>query len=87
MTYTQAQAESLFALVTDAQDAMVRRGELHPTLTHEIADGRITAAGEYLTECTCGRGQFRATAEQSQADYALHIANALGLRVRFGRAA
>ena len=86
-TFTQHQAERLFELVMDAQDAQIARGTLHPSAAHEIADGRITAAGEYLTECTCGRGQFRETAEQSQGDYALHVARALELRVSFGRAA
>jgi hypothetical protein len=87
MTFTQAQAESLYDQVTDLQDVLVRRGELHPSSAHDIAVGRVTADGQFLTECTCGRGMFRDTSEESQADYALHIANALGLRVRMGRAA
>ena len=87
MTFTQAQAESLFNQVSDVQEAMIRRGELHRSQAHEVADGRFTAAGQILIECTCGRGMFRDNAEQSQGDYALHVAKALGLAVRYGRAA
>jgi hypothetical protein len=87
MTFTQAQAESLYKVVLDAQDAMILRGDIHRSEAHEVAEGRITADGQILVECTCGRGMFRDSSEQSQADYALHVAQVLGLRVRFGRAA
>lgn len=87
MTFRQAQAESLFDQVSSMQDAIIRRGELHPSSAHEVADGRFTADGQILVECTCGRGMFRDSTEQSQADFGLHIARALGLAVRLGRAA
>jgi hypothetical protein len=87
MKFTQQQAERLYALVMEQQAAMVARGEVHPSQAHEVAEGRITADGQILVECTCGRGMFRDSSDQSQGDYALHVAKSLDLQVRFGRAA
>jgi hypothetical protein len=81
----QAQAPSLLEQVLDLQATMVARGELiRPA--HEIAVGKFLSRGETLIECTCGRGEIHPDAEAELA-YAVHVASALGLKVRWVRAA
>lgn len=86
MTFTQAQGESLYAQVFDLQDALVARGELDARDQHEVAYGKFLDDGTTHLECACGRGLFRPD-EEAQGAFALHVADALGLRVRMGRAA
>lgn len=92
MTFTQAQAESLFAQVSDLQSALVRRGELASTDVHEIveADER-PQYGSVWVRCACGAWfSFRNDNHdeaRAMGAYTLHMADSLGLRVRLGRAA
>lgn len=82
----QAQAPSLLEQVLDLQTTMVTRGDLAPAAVHQIAVGKFLARGETLIECTCGRGEIHPDAE-SELAYAVHVASALGLKVRWVRAA
>jgi hypothetical protein len=87
MTTTQAQAQSLYAQVLDYQDALVRRGTLTRPAHDVIADDSYeTVVETTVVHCTCGEW-IVAPNRESEFAYAMHVADALRLKLNLRRAA